>query len=77
MTQFEKNQIRSKLCRLNLNDDFIDQFISKSERNFQSYASVCAVVDRWEKQDSGQLILQALVCGLIAAIAGAWLAVVR
>jgi hypothetical protein len=34
-------------------------------------------IDRWEKKDSGQLVLQALSCGLIAALAGGWFAVVH
>ena len=77
MNQFEVNQIRAKLHRLALDDEFVDRYIAKLIRNNEPYATASKVIDRWDKNDSGQFVLQALACGLIAALAGGWLAVVR
>ena len=77
MNQFEVNQIRSKLRRLDLDDQFIELYIDKLMRNKEPFVTASKVIDRWEKSDSGQFVLQALACGLIAALAGAWFAVVR
>ena len=77
MNQFEVNQIRAKLHRLALDDEFVDRFIAKLIRNNEPYVTAAKAIDRWEKNDSGQFVLQALACGLIAALAGAWFAVVR
>ena len=75
MNQFELNQIRSKLRRLELDDQFIERYIDKLIRNKEPFVIASKVIDRWEKKDSGQFALQALVCGLIAALAGGWFAV--
>ena len=77
MNQFEVNQIRAKLHRLALDDEFVDRYIAKLIRNNEPYVTASKAIDRWEKNDSGQFVLQALACGLIAALAGAWFAVVR
>ena len=77
MNQFEVNQIRAKLHRLALDDEFVDRYIAKLIRNNEPYVTAAKTIDRWEKNDSGQFVLQALACGLIAALAGAWFAVVR
>ena len=77
MNQFELNQIRSKLRRLDLDDQFIERFIDKLIRNKEPFVTASKAIDRWEKKDSGQFVLQALVCGLIAALAGGWFAVVQ
>ena len=77
MNQFEVNQIRSKLRRLQLEDEFIERYIDKLIRNKESFVTASRTIDRWEKKDSGQFVLQALACGLIAALAGGWFAVVQ
>ena len=77
MNQFEINQIRGKLRKLALDDEFVERYIAKLIRNNEPYATASKVIDRWEKNDSGQFVLQALACGLIAALAGGWFAVVR
>ena len=77
MNQFEINQIRSKLRRLNLDDQFIELYINKLIRNKERFVTASKSIDRWEKKDSGQFVLQALACGLIAALAGGWFAVVQ
>ena len=77
MNQFELNQIRSKLRRLELDDQFIDLYIDKLIRNKEPFVTALKTIDRWDKNDSGQFVLQALACGLIAALAGGWFAVVQ
>ena len=77
MNQFEINQIRSKLRRLELDDQFIEPYINKLVRNKEPFLIASKAIDRWEKKDSGQFVLQALACGLIAAFAGGWFAVVQ
>ena len=77
MNQFDLNQIRSKLRRLDLDDQFIEQYIEKLIRNKEPFVPASKLIDRWEKKDSGQFVLQALACGLIAALAGGWFAVVQ
>ena len=77
MNQFELNQIRSKLRRLELDDQFIDLYIDKLIRNKEPFVTASKAIDCWDKKDSGQFVLQALACGLIAALAGGWFAVVQ
>ena len=77
MNQFEINKIRSKLRRLDLDDQFIELYINKLIRNKERFVTASKSIERWEKRDSGQFVLQALACGLIAALAGCLLAVVQ
>ncbi len=77
MNQFELNQIRSKLRRLELDDQFIELYIDRLIRNKEPFVTASKAIDRWEKKDSVQFMLQALACGLIAALAGGWFAVVQ
>ena len=77
MNQYEVNRIRSKMRKLNLDDEFIDLYVNKLIRNREPYVTASKTIDRWEKRDSGQFVLQALACGLIAAVVGGWFAVVQ
>ena len=77
MNQFELNRIRSKLRRLALDDQFTERYANKLIRNNEPFLTASKAIDRWEKKDSGQFVLQALACGLIAALAGGWFAVVQ
>lgn len=76
MTQFERNQIRSRLYRLELDEQFVERYLAKLDRNCECYAMACRTIDRWEKPDPAATVLQALVCGLLAAVLGAWWALV-
>lgn len=76
MTQFERNQIRAKLHRLELDERFIARYLAKLDRNGECYAIACRTIDRWQKPDPSATVLQALICGLLASAAGAWLALV-
>ena len=77
MNQYDVNRIRSKMRKLNLDDEFIDLYVNKLIRNREPYDMASKTIDQWEKRDSGQFILQALACGLIAAVVGGWFAVVQ
>ena len=77
MNQYEVNRIRSKMRKLNLDDEFIDLYVNKLIRNREPYVMASKAIDRWEKMDSGQFVLQALACGLIAAVVGGWFAVIQ
>ena len=74
MNQFEMNQIRSRLRRLELSEEFVDQYVHKIQMNCESYAMACKTIDRWQKQDSREVVSQVLACGFIAAVLGGFLA---
>ena len=75
MNQFELNCIGSKLRKLDLDEAFIEAYLEKLRRNNEPFITASNLIDRWEKRSSGQFLLQALTCGLIAAMAGGLLAV--
>ena len=77
MNQYDLNRIRSKMRKLDLDDGFIDRYLDKLIRNNEPYVTASKDIDRWEKKDAGQFILQALACGLISALAGGCFAVVQ
>ena len=74
MNQFEINQIKSRLRRLDLSEDFVDRYVHKLQVNCESYAMTCKTIDRWKKEDSRDVVAQVLTCGLIAALLGGFLA---
>ena len=74
MNQFETNQIKSRLRRLELSEEFVDQYVHKLQVNCESYQMACKTIDQWQKQDSRELVTQVLVCGMIAALLGGFLA---
>ena len=74
MNQFEINQIKSRLRRLDLSEDFVDRYVHKLQVNCESYAMTCKTIDRWKKEDSRDVVAQILASGLIAAVLGGFLA---
>ncbi len=76
MTQFERNQIRAKLHRLELDEVFVQRYLDKLERNGECFAIACRTIDRWEKPNPSATVSQALVCGVLAAVLGGWWALV-
>ena len=74
MNQFEINQIKSRLRRLDLSEDFIDRYVHKLQVDCESYAMTCKTIDRWKKEDSRDVVAQVLASGLIAAVLGGFLA---
>ena len=74
MNQFETNQIKSRLRRLELSEEFVDQYVHKLQDNCESYQMACKTIDQWKKQDSREIVSQVLSCGIIAAVLGGFLA---
>ena len=74
MTEPERNRLRAKLRRLDFTEAAIASCLRKFESNLDSYDSASRVIDAWERPDSSQTVLQALACGLIAAVLGGWFA---
>ena len=74
MTELERNRLKAKLLRLDFTDAEITACLQKLEANLETYASASRIIDRWEKSDPSQTVLQALACGLIAAVLGGWFA---
>jgi hypothetical protein len=50
MNQFELNQIRSKLRRLDLDDQFVEKYIDKLIRNKEPFVTASKSIDRWDKK---------------------------
>ena len=76
MTETELIRLRAKLRRLDLNEAAINLCLHKFEADLETYASASRVIDAWERPDPSQTVLQALACGLIAAVLGGWFAYV-
>ena len=74
MTETELNRLRAKLRRLDLNEAAINSCLHQFEADLETYASASQVIDSWERPDPSQTVLQALACGLIAAVLGGWFA---
>ncbi len=74
MTETELNRLRAKLRRLDLNEAAINSCLHQFEADLETYASASRVIDSWERPDPSQTVLQALACGLIAAVLGGWFA---
>mgnify|MGYP003312539441 CR=1 FL=1 len=74
MNQFEINQIKSRLRRLELPEDFVDQYVHKLQIDCEIYSIASKTIDRWEKEDNRDIVAQVLVCGFIAAVLGGFLA---
>ena len=56
--------------------DSVERYLDKLDRNCECYAMACRTIARWQKPNPSVTVVQALVCGLVSAVAGAWLAVV-
>ena len=74
MNQFETNQIKSRLRRLELSEEFVNQYVHKLQVNCESYQMACKTIDQWQKKDSREVVSQVLACGIIAAVLGGFLA---
>ena len=74
MTETELNRLRAKLRRLDLAEAAINSCLHQFEADLETYASASRVIDSWERPDPSQTVLQALACGLIAAVLGGWFA---
>ena len=70
MNQFEINQIKSRLRRLELSEYFVDQYVHKLQIDCEIYSIASKKIDRWEKEDNRDIVAQVLACGFIAAMLG-------
>ena len=60
--------------QLELSESRIELFLKHCEENLETCDSACCTIDQWQKENPGEMILQALVCGVIAAALGGWIA---
>ena len=74
MSEVEINRLRARLHRLELSETVIERYLQRCASNLETYESACRTVDQWEKPNPEGFILQALVCGIGAALFGGWLA---
>ena len=76
MTEFELNRLRARLRRLEFTEEAIDRTSRRFQRDLETFESASWIIDRLEHENPGQTVLQALACGVIAAVLGGWFATV-
>ena len=76
MTEIELNRLRAKLRRLALTEEAIDSTLRRFQRDLETFASANRIIEGLERENPEQQVLQALACGLIAAVLGGWFATV-
>ena len=76
MTEIERNRLRARLQRLAFTEEAIDRTLRRFQRDLETFTSASRIIDRLERDDPAQTMLQALACGLIAAVLGGWFATV-
>ena len=76
MTEIELNRLRSKLRRLAFTEEAIDRTLRRSQRDLETFESASRIIEGLERENPEQQVLQALACGLIAAVLGGWFATV-
>ena len=76
MTEIELNRLRAKLRRLAFTEEAIDRTLRRFQRDLETFASASRIIEGLERNKPEQQVLQALACGLIAAVLGGWFATV-
>ena len=76
MTEIERNRLRARLQRLAFTEEAIDRTLRRFQRDLETFTSASRIIDRLERESPEQTVLQALACGLIAAVLGGWFATV-
>lgn len=76
MTEIELNRLRAKLRRLALSEVSIDRTLRRFQRDLETFESASRIIEGLERENPEQQVLQALACGLIAAVLGGWFATV-
>ena len=74
MTEIERNRLRARLQRLAFTEVAIDRILRGFQRDLETFDSASRIIERMERENPVQTMLQALACGLIAAVLGGWLA---
>ena len=54
----------------------IDRTLRQFQADLETFDSASQIIDRLERENPQQKVLQALACGLIAAVLGGWFATV-
>jgi len=76
LTEIELNRLRAKLRRLAFTAEAIDRTLRRFQRDLETFASASRIIEGLERENPEQQVLQALACGLIAAVLGGWFATV-
>jgi hypothetical protein len=76
LTEIELNRLRAKLRRLAFTEEAIDRTLRRFQRDLETFASASRIIEGLERNNPEQQVLQALACGLIAAVLGGWFAIV-
>ncbi len=76
MSEIELNRLRAKLRRLAFTEEAIDRTLRRFQRDLETFASASRIIEGLERDNPEQQVLQALACGLIAAVLGGWFATV-
>ena len=76
MTEIELNRLRAKLRRLAFTEEAIDRTLRRFQRDLENFAPASRIIEGLERNNPEQQVLQALACGLIAAVLGGWFATV-
>ena len=76
MTEIELNRLRAKLRRLAFTEEAIDRTLRRFQRDLETFAAASRIIEGLERENQEQQVLQALACGLIAAVLGGWFATV-
>jgi hypothetical protein len=76
LTEIERNRLRARLQRLAFTEVAIDRILRRFQRDLETFDSASRIIERMERENPVQTMLQALACGLIAAVLGGWFATV-
>ena len=68
MTEIELNRLRAKLLRLAFTEVAIDRTLRRFRRDLETFESASRIIEGLERENPEQQVLQALACGLIAAV---------
>ena len=74
MTEIERNNLSARLRSLEYTEEAIDRTLLRFQRDLETFTSASRIIDRLEREKPEQTVLQALACGLIAAVLGGWFA---
>ena len=62
--------------RLAFTEVSIDRTLRRFQRDLETFDSASRIIEGLERENPEQQVLQALACGLIAAVLGGWFATV-
>ena len=77
MNQYEINQIKSKLRQIGQDEAFINKYVDKLLIDCENFRTACKKINKWEKINTNQFILQILTFAAASALFGGWLATIN